>query len=93
MNPKINSTETELIGYFNENTKETNPIVERIRYLTENYLIKIKTDPSGWDILYQDPLDKRYWEKVYLKSELHGGGPPSLIFLTFEQANKKYKLK
>ena len=64
---------------------------KRVRNLTTHYLTKIVTDERGWDTLYQDPIDKRYWEKVYLQSELHGGGPPSLLNINEEKARKKYE--
>ncbi|RYE26746.1 MAG: hypothetical protein EOP45_03375 [Sphingobacteriaceae bacterium] len=64
----------------------------RIERLIANYLTKIKTDYSGWDTLYRDPDDGRYWELIYPKSEMQGGGPPSLILLSDDQASNKYTL-
>ena len=57
-------------------------VCERIEYLISNYLKKVASDSSGWNTLYQDPQDNRYWELIYPNSELHGGGPPSLINLS-----------
>jgi hypothetical protein len=37
-----------------------------------------------------DPDDGRYWERTYPQSEKHGGGPPQLKCLTFQEASKKY---
>jgi hypothetical protein len=65
---------------------------ERIIYLTKNYLVKMTTDKSGWDTLYQDPKDKRYWEKVYPQSEMHGGGSPSLINISEDDVKRKYSI-
>lgn len=63
---------------------------ERIDYLTSYYLHKLTTDESGWDILYQDPEDNRYWELTFPQSEMHGGGPPSLTMISETEACKKY---
>ncbi|MES2416533.1 MAG: Imm27 family immunity protein [Bacteroidota bacterium] len=65
---------------------------KRINWLRSNYLMKIATDETGWIILYQDPEDKRYWELVYEHGELQGGGPPSLIQLSKEEATLKYAI-
>lgn len=64
----------------------------RIERLIANYLTKIKTDYSSWDTLYRDPDNGRYWELIYPKSEMQGGGPPSLILLSDDQASNKYTL-
>lgn len=89
---KISSEEFELKGKW---ILENGKIVEdetcnRINYLIANYLIKIAGSSSGWETLYQDPLDKRYWELKYLESELNGGGPPTLINLNSEAARVKF---
>ena len=47
----------------------------RIEYLIENYLIELGLNDGGWEILYQDPKDFRYWELTYPHGELQGGGP------------------
>ncbi|KRT66821.1 MAG: hypothetical protein XU11_C0004G0073 [Candidatus Dadabacteria bacterium CSP1-2] len=66
---------------------------ERIEELIDSYLTKLATDESGWDVLYQDPKDGRYWELTYPQSELHGGGPATLTCVSQEYAFQKYKLK
>lgn len=62
----------------------------RIESLLENYLREVARDTSGWDVLYVDPVDGRYWELVYLESNLQGGGPPTLRRLSKESARGKY---
>jgi hypothetical protein len=76
----IKESETLIQGKweFKNNKIEKDFNCIRIEELINNHLIKITTDDSGWDTLYQDPNDKRYWELVYLESEMHGGGPPTL---------------
>ncbi len=75
---------------FQNNKVKKDANCVRIEELINNYLIKVATDDSGWDILYQDPNDKRYWELVYLESEMHGGGPPMLRHI--ENHLEKYNL-
>jgi len=53
-------------------------------------LREIGRDAGGWDILYRDPQDGRYWELIYPRSHMHGGGPPELRCLTPEETEKKY---
>lgn len=67
---------------------------ERINFLIENVLEEIAIHPEygGWETLYRDPDDGRYWEKVYEQGEMHGGGPPSLRYIGDNEAIVKYKL-
>jgi Immunity protein 27 len=65
---------------------------KRIFALTQSRLVKVKTDASGWDTLYRDPTDGRFWELIYPQSHLHGGGPPELRNLTPDDAKQKYAL-
>ena len=64
---------------------------QRIDELTSGYLRKLEADPSGWEMLFVDPEDGRYWELTYPESALHGGGPPLLRNLTREEARSKYR--
>ena len=68
------------------------PNCERIRNFTENVLLKIAISPisGAWETLFRDPADGRLWERTYLESEMHGGGPPSLFLISVEDAIKKY---
>lgn len=61
---------------------------ERIDFLTTQYLEKVAG--GGWDTLYRDPEDARYWELTYPESHMHGGGPPRLTYLSHEQVREKY---
>jgi hypothetical protein len=47
-------------------------------------------DSSGWDALYVDPEDGRYWELIYASSEEHAGGPPILTCISKQEASEKY---
>ena len=44
----------------------------------------------GWETLYRDPDDGRYWERTFPQSGSDGGGPPQLRFLTDYEAKDKY---
>jgi hypothetical protein len=65
---------------------------ERIDRLTKDVLERIADDATGWESLFRDPADGRLWELYYPHSEMHGGGPPSLRYLTEVLASAKYKL-
>lgn len=86
--------EREFIGtcIFQDGKIIKDQVCERVEWLISNHLIKIASDDTGWEVLYQDPEDKRYWELSYPSSELHGGGAPSLVNLTLEEAREKYNL-
>lgn len=65
----------------------------RIEYLTQNVLKKLTTDATGWQTLYQDPVDNRYWELTYPHSDWQGGGPPLLQCIDIETMNMRYAHK
>jgi hypothetical protein len=89
---KIRPDETELQGKWvlENGTVAADDTCRRIELLTKTHLRKIKADDSGWNILYQDPEDGRYWELTYPQSEMHGGGPPNLRGLSREAAKSRY---
>jgi hypothetical protein len=78
MKPQPN--ETSIIGnWVWQNSKMiADDNSKRIEELTRTYLVKVKTSADGWDVIYQDPEDLRFWELSYPHSEMHGGGPPAL---------------
>jgi hypothetical protein len=88
----INSNEIKITGNWTFNGRKIieDEQCERIYWLRANYLIRIASDESGWDVLYQDPESMQYWELIYEHSELQGGGPPSLVQLLKENALSKY---
>ena len=65
-------------------------VCKRILALTKSHLLEVGRDASGWNTLYRDPTDGRYWELVYPQSEIHGGGPPEMRCLTTNEAREKY---
>lgn len=65
-------------------------VCDRIERLVVKHLKEVAT--TGWDTLYRDPQDGRYWELLYLHSGMHGGGPPSLVQVAKEEVKRKYQL-
>jgi hypothetical protein len=92
----ISSNETILTGKWISVDGEVrgDESTERIKSLVKSYLKQIAISPKygAWEILYQDPNDKRYWEHTYPHSELQGGGPPMLINISNSEAKNKYDL-
>ena len=90
---KISSNEIEIRGnwLFSNGKVIVDEVCVRIEKLICEHLQEIGSDASGWDKLYRDPEDGRYWELTYPESELHGGGPPRLLCLSEEEATEKYR--
>jgi hypothetical protein len=91
---KIRPDETEIRGTWTRKGAEVRQDVncQRIEHLVEDHLTKVGHDPSGWDTLYLDPADGRYWELTYPESDSHGGGPPMLRNVSPDFARLKYCL-
>lgn len=89
---KIIPSETRLLGHwdFSNGAARADDVCARIEVLTRTYLVKIAVSPDGWDVLFEDPVDRRLWELTYPNSELHGGGPPMLTHVSAEHAHEKY---
>lgn len=85
--------ETDLVGNwrFVNNAIEADSTCHRIERLVRDQLTKIGTDATGWDTLYRDPQDGRYWELTYPESESEGGGPPRLSTIEKDAAQRKYR--
>jgi Immunity protein 27 len=58
--------------------------------LTEKRFRRIALAPSGWETLYQDPEDGRFWELHFPYGGMQGGGPAALRVLGVEAAALKY---
>lgn len=76
MSQKLRAHETRLVGkwYSTADGIVGNDACDRIDDVTENHIRRLSTDSSGWDTLYIDPDDGRYWELLYPQSEMHAGG-------------------
>ncbi|RCH55882.1 hypothetical protein DJ568_03780 [Mucilaginibacter hurinus] len=88
----ISENELEIIGewIFDGQRMHADDNCKRIHALTSLYLERIARDENGWDVLYQDPADKRYWEYTYPNKDMQGDGPPALIVISEYKARKKY---
>lgn len=62
----------------------------RIEQLVNSFLRLLGRDASGWEAIYRDPEDGRFWELTYPQSELYGGGAPRLACLSKDEALQKY---
>jgi hypothetical protein len=91
---KLNPSEVELVGKWvvANNQVRGDATCERIQWLMTHHLKKIANykESGGWETLFQDPDDGRFWERTYPQSEMHGGGPPALKCLSKDQAKAKY---
>jgi hypothetical protein len=89
---QIRPEETELRGAWESigGTIRVDVAAARIKELTDTHLTKIAVTESGWETLYRDPTDLRFWELTYPHSEMHGGGPPMLRCITAKEAHAKY---
>jgi immunity protein 27 of polymorphic toxin system len=87
---RLKPEETDLLGKWAVVKGEVvrDATSDRIETLTEQHLEKIAG--GGWETLFRDPGDGRYWERTYPESSWHGGGPPRLTYLSNEQARAKY---
>lgn len=87
---QLQPDETDLCCKWNvvDGVATGNDICDRIALLIKHYLKKVAG--GGWETLYVDPNDGRYWELTYPHGEMHGGGPPRLALLETEQARAKY---
>ena len=91
----IKPHETKIVGQWIEQDEHVvgDENCQRIEHLTRQVLKGIEISDDGWDLLYQDRADGRYWELIHPAMHLRHGGPPSLIALDPEYARKKYRLR
>ncbi|WP_052417196.1 Imm27 family immunity protein [Cellvibrio mixtus] len=91
---KLKNTENFLEGaWVLENGKIVEDSVsKRIQLLITAFLKKVAVSDDGWDTLYIDTDDSRYWELTYPESNLQGGGAPALKNIAYDEAEKKYSL-
>ena len=89
---ELQANETLLDGnWFVQNGRVVvDDVSKQIEWLIKSSLERLADDSSGWDTLYRDPQNGRFWECTYPHSEMHGGGPPRLKVISPEIAFKKY---
>jgi Immunity protein 27 len=88
----IEQTETRLVGDWKliYGAIASDQVAQRIYELISKELQKVSASSDGWSVLYRDPRDGRFWELVYPKSEMQGGGPPTLIHISDQEIVGKY---
>jgi hypothetical protein len=89
----LTSDDVDLVGaWVVENGRVVGDAVEQQINALLPYLEKVGSDETGWDTLYRDPVDGRFWELVYPQGYMHGGGPKRLTCLSESTASAKYPL-
>jgi len=91
---ELKPDETLLIGSWKVDDGKiiADEVCERIEKLVANYLGKVAVDKTGWEILYKDLNDSRYWLLTFPNSFWQGGGPPMLKMLTQTEVTEKFEL-
>jgi hypothetical protein len=83
--------ETEIVGNWtiadarvtkDEQTQRIETLVRQLKPIADS--------SDGWEKLFQDPADGRFWELTFPTSGTHGGGPPKLAVVTWDTARRKY---
>ncbi|MCH9692102.1 MAG: hypothetical protein K0U59_08600 [Gammaproteobacteria bacterium] len=94
MNRKLNSSETILVGAWIAQAGQVvaDDVSKRIEYLTQNVLKEVASSDDGWELLYRDIDDSRYWELIHPDNDSHGAGAPTLKCLSQQEAEKKYHI-
>lgn len=89
---EIRSDETDILGSWivRDGKVVGDEVTRRIEQLVSKYLQEVALSKNGWDTLYRDPTDGRFWELTYPESHMHGGGPPRLTYLSHEQVRERY---
>lgn len=91
---KLAPEETALEGKWLFHGKEVSAeeICKRIEWLISEVLEELGSDDSGWERLYRDPDDERFWVHYYPNSRMHGSGPPSLRLISESEAKVKFNV-
>ena len=91
----IEPHETEIVGNWivKDSRVVNDDACQRVWDLMTTYLISIKPASDGWEHLYRDPHDGRYWERTFPHGEMQAGGPPALRLIDPVAAVQKYGLR
>ena len=81
-----------LVGAWVEHDARTvhDAVDRRIFWLVTRRLVACGHASGGWDQLYRDPRDGRFWELTFPHGSLHGGGPRRLKWVDASVAREKY---
>ncbi len=93
----LHSQEIELIGKWVANGTQVrgDEVCERITWLVEEVLERVgySKEYGGWEMLFRDPSDGRFWVKTYPQSGMHGGGPPALKCISEDEARSIFQFE
>ena len=92
--PELDPDERRLVGGWVEQQggRTLDQVDRRIFWLVTRRLVALGQAHHGWEQLYQDPRDGRFWELTFPEGSLHGGGPRLLTCIDEERACEKYGL-
>ena len=92
---RLRPDEVELVGQWIPEGKgvEADETAKRIEGLVREWLEPVADSSDGWDRLFKDPSDGRFWERTYPRNHMHGGGPPELKVVSAEAARGKYRIE
>ena len=84
--------ELTLVGGWAERDgqRELDETDRRIFWLVTRRLVARGQVNQGWDQLYQDPRDGRFWELTFPEGSRHGGGPRRLECVAALVVREKY---
>ena len=87
--------QTQLVGSWKVENGRTveDDVCRQIRSAIKTNLHLIATSADGWERLYQDFNDGRYWELFYPDGEMQGGGPPGLRLAGADDIRQKYFIR
>jgi hypothetical protein len=90
--PELGPDERQLTGAWDDAHEGVlgDEIDRRIFWLVRNRLRQRASANGGWDTLFIDPRDGRYWELTFPRGTLFGGGPRQLTHLSTAEAAEKY---
>lgn len=89
---ELDPEEHELVGSWVEvnGARTLDEVDRRIFWLVTRRLAPRGIVQGGWEQLYQDPRDGRYWELSFPEGSLHGGGPRRLECIAPSVARERY---
>ena len=89
---ELDPEERELVGGWvgRDGARTLDDVDRRIFWLVTRRLVPRGIAHGGWEQLYQDQRDGRYWELSFPEGSLHGGGPRRLKCITADIARERY---
>jgi hypothetical protein len=72
---------------------ETDEVDARIFHLVREMLEHVASAAEGWDQLFRDPADGRFWELTFPHGSLYGGGPRQLTVIDPARVAAKYGVR